>query len=152
MINKSAENLHAAVAYVFDDATILVGGFGGAGHPADLLHVLIDQGARELTVINNNAGNHEATRRGRRHVPGLGSAQGVHSDGAQLQGRQPQTDLIPNTCRAAPGNLPIAQESSMYRPPSTNLPHGALRCSARAVTGGYERLGKMAERAHMIAD
>lgn len=59
MINKFAENVHAAVAEVFDGATLLVGGFGGAGHPTELLHALIDQGARELTVVNNNAGNHE---------------------------------------------------------------------------------------------
>ena len=40
-----------------DGASVLVGGFGGAGSPVELIHALIDQGARELTVINNNAGN-----------------------------------------------------------------------------------------------
>jgi 3-oxoadipate CoA-transferase alpha subunit len=48
-----------AVEGIFDGATVLVGGFGGAGHPTELLHALIDQGARDLTVVNNNAGNHE---------------------------------------------------------------------------------------------
>jgi 3-oxoadipate CoA-transferase, alpha subunit len=35
----------------------MIGGFGGAGAPVELVHALIDQGARELTVVNNNAGN-----------------------------------------------------------------------------------------------
>jgi 3-oxoadipate CoA-transferase alpha subunit len=35
----------------------MIGGFGGAGAPIELVHALIDQGARELTVVNNNAGN-----------------------------------------------------------------------------------------------
>jgi len=59
MINKFVDSVHTAVADVFDGASILIGGFGGAGHPTELIHALIDQGARELTVINNNAGNHE---------------------------------------------------------------------------------------------
>ncbi|NLA89076.1 MAG: 3-oxoacid CoA-transferase subunit A [Alcaligenaceae bacterium] len=59
MINKVVDSLEQAVAGIFDGATVLIGGFGGAGHPTDLIHALIDQGARELTVVNNNAGNHE---------------------------------------------------------------------------------------------
>lgn len=59
MIDKFMDSVHAAVADVFDGATVLVGGFGGAGHPTELLHALLDQGARDLTVVNNNAGNHE---------------------------------------------------------------------------------------------
>lgn len=57
MINKIVDSLEAAVSDVFDGATVLIGGFGGAGHPTELIHALIDQGARELTVVNNNAGN-----------------------------------------------------------------------------------------------
>lgn len=59
MINKIMDSVHEAVADVFDGAVVLVGGFGGAGHPTELLHALLDQGARELTVVSNNAGNHE---------------------------------------------------------------------------------------------
>lgn len=59
MIDKFMDSVHAAVADVFDGATVLVGGFGGAGHPTELLHALLEQGARDLTVVNNNAGNHE---------------------------------------------------------------------------------------------
>jgi 3-oxoadipate CoA-transferase alpha subunit len=59
MINKFVKSAREAVEGIFDGATVLVGGFGGAGHPTELLHALIDQGARDLTVVNNNAGNHE---------------------------------------------------------------------------------------------
>ncbi len=59
MINKIVSSIEQAVAGVHDGATVLIGGFGGAGHPTELIHALIDQGARELTVVNNNAGNHD---------------------------------------------------------------------------------------------
>ncbi len=59
MVNKFVDSVHEAVVDVFDGATVLVGGFGGAGHPTELLHALIDQGATDLTVVNNNAGNFE---------------------------------------------------------------------------------------------
>ncbi|MYN13488.1 3-oxoacid CoA-transferase subunit A [Pusillimonas sp. TS35] len=59
MINKFTESLEAAVADIHDGATVLIGGFGGAGMPTELIHALIDQGARELVVVNNNAGNHD---------------------------------------------------------------------------------------------
>ena len=42
---------------VFDGATIMVGGFGEAGSPIELLHGLIDHGAKDLTIIANNSGN-----------------------------------------------------------------------------------------------
>jgi 3-oxoadipate CoA-transferase alpha subunit len=59
MIDKFADSAAEAVAGVPDGATVLVGGFGGAGHPTELLHALLDQGARDLTLVSNNAGNHE---------------------------------------------------------------------------------------------
>lgn len=59
MINKFVDSLETAVADIHDGATVLIGGFGGAGMPTELIHALVDQGARELTVVNNNAGNHE---------------------------------------------------------------------------------------------
>ncbi|GAC1421325.1 MAG: 3-oxoacid CoA-transferase subunit A [Burkholderiaceae bacterium] len=45
------------MADVRDGATIMIGGFGNTGMPAGLIDALIDQGARRLTVVNNNAGN-----------------------------------------------------------------------------------------------
>lgn len=57
MIDKIVPSIEAALADVADGATILVGGFGTAGVPEALIDGLIAQGARELTIVNNNAGN-----------------------------------------------------------------------------------------------
>jgi 3-oxoadipate CoA-transferase alpha subunit len=59
MINKTFESMRQAVADIPDGATIMIGGFGNAGMPSALIDALIDQGARELTIVNNNAGNGE---------------------------------------------------------------------------------------------
>ena len=60
MINKIACSISEALAGVQDCATVLIGGFGTAGIPNELIDGLIDQGARDLTVVNNNAGNADA--------------------------------------------------------------------------------------------
>lgn len=57
MISKVVESLQAAVADIENGATIMIGGFGTAGMPAELIAALVAQGARELTIISNNAGN-----------------------------------------------------------------------------------------------
>jgi 3-oxoadipate CoA-transferase alpha subunit len=57
MINKIVLSAAEAVADVRDGATVMIGGFGTAGMPAELIDALIEQGARDLTVVNNNAGN-----------------------------------------------------------------------------------------------
>lgn len=57
MIDKRVLSTVEAVSDVFDGATVMVGGFGDAGSPVELLHAPIDQGARDLTVISNNAGS-----------------------------------------------------------------------------------------------
>jgi 3-oxoadipate CoA-transferase alpha subunit len=59
MIDKTVASLSAAVADVHDGATVMIGGFGTAGMPSELIDALIEQGARELTIVNNNAGNGE---------------------------------------------------------------------------------------------
>jgi 3-oxoadipate CoA-transferase alpha subunit len=59
MIDKGSATLQDAVADVFDGATVMVGGFGEAGSPIELIHALIDQGATDLTVVNNNTGSGE---------------------------------------------------------------------------------------------
>ena len=59
MINKIAQSAADALADVKDGSTILIGGFGTAGNPTELIDWLIAQGARDLTVVNNNAGNGE---------------------------------------------------------------------------------------------
>jgi len=59
MINKILASAEEALADVNDGATILIGGFGSAGLPTHLTDALIAKGARDLTVVNNNAGNGE---------------------------------------------------------------------------------------------
>jgi 3-oxoadipate CoA-transferase alpha subunit len=59
MINKQVASVAQAVADVFDGATVMVGGFGEAGSPIELIHALIDQGATGLTVVSNNTGSGE---------------------------------------------------------------------------------------------
>ena len=59
MINKIALSVAEALADVKDGSTVLIGGFGTAGIPMELIDGLIAQGAKDLTVVNNNAGNAE---------------------------------------------------------------------------------------------
>ncbi|HEX9391552.1 MAG TPA: 3-oxoacid CoA-transferase subunit A [Usitatibacteraceae bacterium] len=59
MINKITASVAEALADIKDGSTVMIGGFGGAGQPAELIDGLIAQGARDLTVVNNNAGNGE---------------------------------------------------------------------------------------------
>lgn len=59
MIDKTCASLEQAVAGIPDGATIMIGGFGNAGMPSALIDALLAQGARELTIVNNNAGNGE---------------------------------------------------------------------------------------------
>jgi 3-oxoadipate CoA-transferase alpha subunit len=57
MINKIVASVGEAVADIQDGATVMIGGFGTAGMPSELIDALIDRGARDLTIVNNNAGN-----------------------------------------------------------------------------------------------
>jgi 3-oxoadipate CoA-transferase alpha subunit len=59
MINKIADSVESALQGIADGATVMIGGFGGAGQPGELIDGLIAQGARDLTIVNNNAGNGE---------------------------------------------------------------------------------------------
>lgn len=59
MIDKRLETVAEAVVDIRDGDTVMVGGFGEAGSPIELVHALIDLGPRNLTVINNNTGSGE---------------------------------------------------------------------------------------------
>ena len=59
MIDKIVPSVETALAGIADGSTVMIGGFGTAGQPAELIDALIAQGARDLTVVNNNAGNGE---------------------------------------------------------------------------------------------
>jgi len=56
-MDKQLSSLAEAVAEIKDGSTVMIGGFGGSGAPIELIHALIDAGPKNLTVINNNAGN-----------------------------------------------------------------------------------------------
>jgi 3-oxoadipate CoA-transferase, alpha subunit len=57
MINKICKGIPDALSGIKDGSTVLIGGFGTAGIPNELINGLIEHGVRELTVVNNNAGN-----------------------------------------------------------------------------------------------
>ncbi|MEJ5021822.1 3-oxoacid CoA-transferase subunit A [Ochrobactrum vermis] len=56
-MDKTVGSLAVAVDGIGEGATVMIGGFGGSGAPIELIHALIDKGPKNLTVINNNAGN-----------------------------------------------------------------------------------------------
>ena len=60
MINKITDTIAEALSGIQDGATVLIGGFGTSGNPIELINGLIAHGARELTIVNNNAGNGES--------------------------------------------------------------------------------------------
>lgn len=57
MIDKTVPDAATAVAGIRDGATVMIGGFGRAGQPVELIDALITQGAGDLTIVANNAGN-----------------------------------------------------------------------------------------------
>jgi 3-oxoadipate CoA-transferase alpha subunit len=56
-MDKTIGSPTQAVFDIGDGAVVMIGGFGGSGAPIELIHALIDRGPKNLTVINNNAGN-----------------------------------------------------------------------------------------------
>jgi 3-oxoadipate CoA-transferase alpha subunit len=60
MIDKRVASAAEALAGVADGMTVMIGGFGTAGMPVELIDALIDNGAKDLTIVNNNAGNGDA--------------------------------------------------------------------------------------------
>ncbi len=59
MIDKRRASAAEAVADIKHGSTVMIGGFGLAGMPSELIDALIEQGARDLTIVSNNAGNGE---------------------------------------------------------------------------------------------
>ncbi|HLS93166.1 MAG TPA: 3-oxoacid CoA-transferase subunit A, partial [Microbacterium sp.] len=57
MIDRTVGSAVDAVAGIEDGSTVMIGGFGRAGQPVELIDALIDSGATDLTIVNNNAGN-----------------------------------------------------------------------------------------------
>lgn len=59
MLNKLVNSLDDALAGFKDGVSVMISGFGDAGSPFELMHAILDTGARDLTIISNNAGTHE---------------------------------------------------------------------------------------------
>jgi 3-oxoadipate CoA-transferase alpha subunit len=102
MIDKTVTSPAQAVAGIPDGATILIGGFGGAGQPAELIDALIGQGARDLTIVNNNAGNGETglaallkARRVRKVVCSFPRQADSHVFDALYRAGQVELELVP---------------------------------------------------------
>jgi 3-oxoadipate CoA-transferase alpha subunit len=57
VIDKTVADPAAAVQGIADGSTVMIGGFGRAGQPVELVDALIEQGAGDLTIVSNNAGN-----------------------------------------------------------------------------------------------
>lgn len=102
MINKVANSIAQALARVKDGDTVLIGGFGTAGIPNELIDGLIEHGARDLTVVNNNAGNGDAglaallkTRRVRKIICSFPRQADSHVFDALYRSKQIELELVP---------------------------------------------------------
>ena len=102
MINKIMPSVEAAVADVPDGATVMIGGFGTAGLPNELVDALIAQGAKNLTIVNNNAGNGEtglaallAKKRVRKIICSFPRQADSHHFDALYRNREIELELVP---------------------------------------------------------
>jgi 3-oxoadipate CoA-transferase alpha subunit len=91
-----------AVAAIGDGATVMIGGFGPAGQPVELIEALVRSGARELTVVNNNAGNGDeglaaliAAGRVRRIICSFPRQRDSHRFDARYRAGEIELELVP---------------------------------------------------------
>lgn len=102
MINKICPSVQEALADVADGATVMIGGFGTAGLPNELIDALIAQGARDLTIVNNNAGNGDtglaallAAKRVRKIICSFPRQADSHHFDALYRSGQIELELVP---------------------------------------------------------
>ena len=102
MINKIYASAAEALRDLPDGATVMIGGFGNAGMPSELIDALIAQGARDLTIINNNAGNGETglaallkARRVRKIVCSFPRQHDSHHFDALYRAGEVELELVP---------------------------------------------------------
>ena len=102
MIDKIVNDCQAALADVPDGATVMIGGFGTAGLPNELIEALLAQGARELTIVNNNAGNGDtglaallAAKRVRKIICSFPRQADSHHFDALYRSGQIELELVP---------------------------------------------------------
>ncbi|EJL30466.1 3-oxoacid CoA-transferase subunit A [Novosphingobium sp. AP12] len=108
MIDKQVANAEAAVADIQDGASVMIGGFGTAGMPDELIDALITRGVGDLTIINNNAGNGETgvaalikAGRVRRIVCSFPRQSDSHHFDAAYRAGQLELELVPQGNLAA---------------------------------------------------
>lgn len=108
MIDKTVANCRDAVADIPDGATVMIGGFGRAGMPDELIDALIEHGARELTIVNNNAGNGDtglaaliANKRVRKVVCSFPRQSDSHHFDAAYKAGEIELELVPQGNLAA---------------------------------------------------
>ncbi|NUZ05536.1 3-oxoacid CoA-transferase subunit A [Piscinibacter koreensis] len=102
MIDKIFSSVEAAVADVKDGATVMIGGFGTAGLPNELIDALLAQGARDLVIVNNNAGNGDtglaallAAKRVRKIICSFPRQADSHHFDALYRSKQIELELVP---------------------------------------------------------
>ena len=102
MINKIMPSAEAALGDVPDGATVMIGGFGTAGLPNELIDALIAQGAKNLTIVNNNAGNGDtglaallAAKRVRKIICSFPRQADSHHFDALYRSGQIELELVP---------------------------------------------------------
>ena len=121
MIDKTVPTLEAAVAGIDDGSTVMVGGFGTSGIPVALIDALIAQGARDLTVVNNNAGNGD-------HGPRRAARRAVACARSSARSRARST----RRCSTASGAPARSSSSSCRRARSPSASARRARASARS--------------------
>jgi 3-oxoadipate CoA-transferase alpha subunit len=138
MINKTFESMRQAVADIPDGATVMIGGFGNAGMPSALIDALIDQGARELTIVNNNAGNGETglaallkARRVRKIICSFPRQADSHHFDALYRAGEIELELTPP--------VPASAASSRPRVTARNWPKARKPASSMAATTCWNR-------------
>jgi 3-oxoadipate CoA-transferase alpha subunit len=108
VIDKTLPSVEAAVADIHDGASVMIGGFGTAGMPDQLIDALIAHGARDLTIINNNAGNGETglaallkARRVRKIICSFPRQTDSHHFDALYRAHEIELELVPQGNLAA---------------------------------------------------
>lgn len=102
MLNKLVNSISDALEGVKDGVSIMISGFGDAGSPFELMHAILDTGARDLTVISNNAGTHERgiallmmENRVRKVVCSFPRSSGAHVMDEKYKRGEVELDLVP---------------------------------------------------------
>ena len=102
MINKLFDSPATALADLHDGATVMIGGFGTAGLPNELIDALIERGSRGLTIVNNNAGNGDtglaallAAKRVRKIICSFPRQADSHQFDALYRAGQIELELVP---------------------------------------------------------